>query len=186
MNTLFKLILAISSTSLLPVVFLIKSRIYLFEVNFYRYIDSEFIVGCLVKASLLGYFIFPMLFFLGVVFLLRFLSRDDIRDGEIIEIENATNMFLPSFLGYFFVALSVSDNDFFILLIIYALLTVFVFLSQINYFNPLFLILGYTFYNIKTKNGLSILFISKSKYRRAKDVSFKEVYRINDFTFISK
>ncbi|UDW83460.1 hypothetical protein K7G91_001822 [Pasteurella canis] len=186
MKTLFKLLLAISSTSLLPIIFLIKSRVYLFKIDFYKYISNETIVDFLVRASLLGYFIIPLIFFFFIFYLLSKLSKDNIKNGEVIEVKNATNSFLPNFLGYFFVALSIADNDYFTLFVIYILLTIFVYLSQINYFNPLFLMFGYTFYNIKTKSGLSILLISKSKYKIAKDICSEKVYRINDFTFINK
>ena len=186
MYRLFKLILAISSTSLLPVIFLIKSRYYLFEFDFYRFITNENLIKVLIKISLLGYFLLPFFSMLLVIHLLKHLDKDDIKDGEVKELEDVTNTFLPSFLGYFFVALSIQDNDFFSLGVIYLIILTFVYISQTNYFNPLFLILGYKFYKVKTKGGLSLLLISKLDYKKASDVSAKKVYRINNFTFINR
>lgn len=69
--------------------------------------------------------------------------------SSIIEVENANNAFLPSYLGYFFVALSVTNFNTLILFSLFYLF--FTFLSQTLYFNPLFLLFGYHFYNISTK-----------------------------------
>ena len=150
MNRLFRFFLAVSSTSLFIVIFLIKSRCYILESNFYSYLDKFLKINNLEQYSLVGFISIPLLFLAISMKLLEKLSKDRIKEGEIIEIENSTNNFLPSYLGYFFVALSISDNDFLTMSIIYCIIVLFVFYSQTNYFNPFLLILGYKFYKIKT------------------------------------
>lgn len=184
MNFLFKLLLSISSISLLPIIFAIKSKYYLGECEFYRYIEYEAIISMLVELSLLGYFILPILLTILILWLVKKLDKDELKEQYIIEIEDYTSSFLPNYLGYFFVALSISDNDFFILLIICVILVIFVFLSQTKYFNPLFLIFGYKFYNIKMNTGLRILLISRMNYKKPSDIDKCNIYRINNFTFI--
>ncbi|HHF2595226.1 TPA: hypothetical protein ACPJU1_002021, partial [Haemophilus influenzae] len=77
-----------------------------------------------------------------------------------------------------------SDNDFLTMSIIYCIIVLFVFYSQTNYFNPFLLILGYKFYKIKTKGGLSLLLISKKEFKKSSEVIIEKVYRINNSTYI--
>ncbi len=63
---------------------------------------------------------------------------------------------------------------------------IFTFLSQALYFNPLFLIFKYEFYNITTKSGTAIFLISKQKYKNPSDVGNLIAYRINNYTFIDR
>ena len=184
MNRLFRFFLAVSSTSLFIVIFLIKSRCYILESNFYSYLDEFLKINNLEQYSLVGVISIPLLFLAISMKLLKKLSKDRIKEGEIIEIENSTNNFLPSYLGYFFVALSISDNDFLTMSIIYCIIVLFVFYSQTNYFNPLLLIFGYKFYKIKTNRGLSLLLISKKEFKKSSEVIIEKVYRINNSTYI--
>ena len=184
MNRLFRFFLAVSSTSLFIVIFLIKSRCYILESNFYSYLDKFLKINNLEQYSLVGFISIPLLFLAISMKLLEKLSKDRIKEGEIIEIENSTNNFLPSYLGYFFVALSISDNDFLTMSIIYCIIVLFVFYSQTNYFNPFLLILGYKFYKIKTNRGLSLLLISKKEFKKSNEVIIEKVYRINNSTYI--
>src|SRR5690606_24959412 len=71
------------------------------------------------------------------------LGKDEFRQGEVEEISHANNSFLPSYLGYFFVALSIPDWD--VLIVVYGMLFIFTFKSQALYFNPLFLLYGFDF-----------------------------------------
>lgn len=161
MYNLFKFVLAISSLSLFWVIYFVKSREYI-------------LLSMLI----------PLISILIVLQLMKFLSKDDIKKGYIVEIKNVSNQFLPNYLGYFFIALSINNGDYLTMIIISGMILIFLFVSQHNYFNPLFLILGYNFYDIKTKNGKSLLLISKSEKLSEKGEEKITTYRINDFTFI--
>ena len=113
----------------------------------------------------------------------RFLS-DDIITGGITEAESANNSYLPSYLGYFFVALSINDCD--TLIWVTGIVMVFTFFSQTLYFNPLFLIFGYKFYNVSTDNGVKFFVISKKNITTVNNLSFHKLKRINNYTFIDK
>ncbi len=112
------------------------------------------------------------------------LGCDNFSKGSVSSIEHANNSFLPSYLGYFFVALSINNLE--TLIFVYSVLFVFTFLSQALYFNPLFLIYGYKFYNIKTNKGTSIFLISRNDYRTPSDIEIKKANRINNYTFIER
>jgi hypothetical protein len=120
----------------------------------------------------------------GISLLLtRFLSDDSI-EGNIKDLEQANNAFLPSYLGYFFVALSVPYFE--TLIFTFAILFVFTYFSQTLYFNPLFLLWGYQFYYITTENNVKIFIISKRQIRSTQGLNFAKLKRINNFTYIDK
>ena len=112
------------------------------------------------------------------------LAKEEFKKDGVASIEHANNSFLPSYLGYFFVALSVSNWE--TLGFVYAMLFVFTFLSQALYFNPLFLVFGYEFYNIKTKNGTAVFLISRQKYKKPSEVDIPIARRINNYTFMEE
>ncbi|WP_226930667.1 hypothetical protein, partial [Halomonas sp. 3F2F] len=135
-------------------------------------------------ASYLIYLLIPILSTWLSILLSNKLGKDDFKAGEVQSIEHANNSFLPSYLGYFFVALSIGNWE--TLGFVYSVLFIFTFLSQALYFNPLFLLFGHEFYNIATKNGTAIFLISRHKYKRPDEVHISKAYRINNYTFIER
>jgi hypothetical protein len=112
----------------------------------------------------------------------KYLDSDSIESASVIGIESANNAFLPSYLGYFFVALDVPNNE--TLNFVYAMLFAFTFFSQTLYFNPVFLLFGYQFYNLTNVNQVKIFMITRKKFKDPKQVIFPKLHRINHFTFI--
>lgn len=110
------------------------------------------------------------------------LAKEELNKGDISNVEYANDAFLPSYLGYFFVALDVPNTE--TLWFVYPLIFIFTFLSQTLYFNPLFLVFGYHFYNLTTVNNVRIFMITKKKFKDPSTVSFPFSLRINDFTYI--
>lgn len=100
--------------------------------------------------------------------------------------EMANDVYMPSYLGYFFVALSIPNSDWIILLFVFGIVFVFTYFSQSLYYNPLFLLFGYKFYYVTKKNNLKVFIISKKDIQETKDLKFNNLRRINDFTFIDK
>ena len=112
------------------------------------------------------------------------LGKDDFQEGAIESIEHANNSFLPSYLGYFFVGLSIPNDE--TLIFVYSVLFVFTYRSQALYFNPLFLLFGYEFYNIRTQNGTSIFLISPHMYKNPREVEILAANRINNYTYLER
>lgn len=178
-NFAFRLLLTFNATSLLLIIFLVQKGEML---------------GALIPAlakfnmsSLISYatYLFVPVALTGIsIFLSSYLGKDEFKKGEVESIEHANNSFLPSYLGYFFVALGISNWD--VLWFVYVVLFVFTFLSQALYFNPLFLLFRYEFYNIKTKSGTAIFLISRHQYKQPSDIEIATAYRINNYTFIEK
>jgi hypothetical protein len=117
------------------------------------------------------------------MFFSRWLSEDQISAGSIVTVETANDAFLPSYLGYFFVALSISDIDTFIY--VFSLIFIFIFFSKISYFNPIFLLFGYKFFHLTDNTGLKIVVITKLELKAPQEVEFHNLKRINNYTFIT-
>jgi hypothetical protein len=175
MNLLFRILLTSTSISFLPIIYFVNNGC----IPDYEWLKAVpkifiYIIYCLI----------PLLFTWLSIFLTKYLSFDEIKEGTIVSIDYANNSFLSSYLGYFFVALSITKPE--TLIFICLLVFVFTFLSHDIYFNPLFLLFRYNFYNIKTEEGLNIFLISSEKYRLPKEIAIHKAYRINNHTFITR
>jgi len=179
-NIAFRLLLTFNATSLLLIVFFAQNKMDL--AHFFPTYERLAEVPKLI--SYLAYLSVPVLLTWLSIWLSSYLGSDEFKQGDVQSIEHANNSFLPSYLGYFFVAIGVSDWT--TLWFVYVVLFAFTFLSQALYFNPLFLLFGYEFYNIKTKNGVVVFLISRHRYRKPDDVCIQEANRINNYTFIEK
>ncbi|GGZ64795.1 hypothetical protein GCM10008088_27820 [Mesonia mobilis] len=175
MNFIYRLLLTFNATSLIIVVYLVKEEILVNNLNCYLTKLPNYV-------SYILYFLIPILLTFLSLLIAKKLSKDNISLGTIKSIEQANNAFLPSYLGYFFVALSVPYID--TLIFVFAILFVFTFLSQTLYFNPLFLIFKYHFYYLTTTNEIKIFIITRRILKAPQKTEFKQLRRINDFTFI--
>jgi hypothetical protein len=166
-----RVLLTFNATSLLLVIYQIKDPFLLSEIE-----------GVQRYAFNLALVSIPMGLTAFSIWLSQWLGQDSFDKDEIASIEYANNAFLPSYLGYFFVALSIPNTE--TLIFVYTILFVFTFVSQALYFNPLFLLYGYKFYNVATKRGTSIFLISKDEYRIPSEVVIPIARRINGYTFL--
>lgn len=178
-NFAFRILLTFNATSLLLIIFLVQKNEALGTL-----IPALARFNLTSLVSYVAYLVVPIVLTGISISLSSHLGKDEFKKGEVESIEHANNSFLPSYLGYFFVALGISNWD--VLWFVYVVLFVFTFLSQALYFNPLFLLFGYEFYNIKTKNGTAIFLISRHQYKQPSDIEIAAAYRINNYTFIEK
>lgn len=179
-NIFFRLLLTFNATSLLIIIYLVKDGRTL--GSFCPFFNFTTVLPNII--SYVIYLLVPIILTRLSIALSSGLGKDSFKAGEITSIEHANNSFLPSYLGYFFVALSVPNLE--TLIFVYSVLFVFTFLSQALYFNPLFLIFGFEFYNITTKNGASIFLISRQRYKIPLEIEVARANRINDYTFIER
>lgn len=173
MNLLYRLFLTFNSTYLIVVIYLIKEGYYLCWLNG---------LGWSTYISWVIFISFPILLTALSFTIAKQLPKDKIAAAAITEIELANNIFLPTYLGYFFVSLSVNNTS--TLTVVFSIIYVFTFLSQTLYFNPIFLLFGYHFYFIKTQKNIKIFLITRKKLKNPGDIAFEELRRINNYTFI--
>lgn len=172
---LFKFSLTVCSLLLTLLVFLVKEHM-LIEPLHKRFSDLPNATSYIIYA-----FVVIFLTWLSLKMIPR-LSGDVIKENVITSVEPANDAFLPSYLGYFFVALSVPDIKVFF--VVFGIISIFVFYSRISYFNPIFFLEGYNFYYVD-KNGKSkVIIITRKKIKKTKNLSFGHLKRINDYTFI--
>ena len=181
MNIFYRILLTFNATSLLVIIFFVQKG---YSVDYLIPTLSSRVAHLHNIYSFIVYLMFPILLTGLSLWLCRFLGKDEFGKVHVETIEHANNSFLPSYLGYFFVALSIENCE--TLIVVYSVLFVFTFLSQALYFNPLFLVFGYEFYNVKTKSGSSVFLISKKNYKSPQDVANIKAYRINNYTFIER
>lgn len=180
-NISFKFLLTFNATSLILVVYLVKSQIVINDLHPYLMDLPSFV-------SYFSYFSIPVFLTYFSLYLSKWLDDDSLEldngVSPIKAIEQANNAYLPSYLAYFFVALSIPNFD--TLIFVYLILFIFTFLSQTLYFNPLFLFFQYHFYYMTTKTDIKIFIITKKEQKDPSKISFPKLKRINNFTFINK
>lgn len=181
LNFLFRLLLAFNATSFILIVYLVKQGIVIPWITKHLPQFSHSASYSVYTLVLVGLTFFSLI-------ISRALPTDSILNSQgrqsVTEIEQANNAYLPTYLGYFFVALDVPDTS--TLVFVFSLLFVFTFLSQALYFNPLFLIFGYHFYYLTTSSNVKIFVVSKKSLKKPSTIQFNNLKRINDFTFIDK
>jgi len=185
-SNIYKLWLTLSSLLLTLSVYLVKSDILLNSLS--KCVGNtkvaDYIANLPSIVSYLTYFLVVVLCTWISILAIKFLSNEQLIQGRIATIETANDAFLPSYLGYFFVALSI--NDFSTFLYVFSLIFIFIFFSKISFFNPVFLLFGYRFFNLTNTDGLKIVVITKKDLKVPSDVEFSSLKRINNYTFISK
>lgn len=167
MNLLFRFLLTVNATSWMLVVYGIKEKITILRIP-----------QCFFGVVLLS---IPIILSWISVRISVYLGSDSLEGCQEFSLED--NEFLPTYLGYFFVSLSVSDIT--TMVYLYLIVFVFTFLSQTQYFNPIFLLFGYHYYHILTDQGTQVFVITKGRVIRNKtNITFKNLRRINDTTYI--
>ncbi len=71
------------------------------------------------------------------------------------------------------------------MIVVYLIVFIFTFLSQTQYFNPIYLLFGYHYYHVLTETGTQIFIIKKGPVvRSVNELRFNHLCRLNDSTFI--
>ena len=169
LNLLFKILLTINATSWMLVVYWIKESVTVWQIPQWLF---ALILLCI-----------PVVLSIISIWLVEFLGSDSLNGCQ--EFGLADNEFLPTYMGYFFLSLGVEDQI--TLMYMYLIVFAFTFLSQTQYYNPIFLLFGYHYYHIVTECGTRVFIITKGKVLRNKNsISFDNLKRINDSTYIQK
>lgn len=98
------------------------------------------------------------------------------------DIDEVNNDFLANYLGYFFIGIGL--ENFQTLILVYIIVSVFTFVSQTQFFNPMLLLMGYKYYYVTTPEGTKVMIISRRIYINANQLSTENLKRLCDNTFI--
>ena len=169
MNLLFRVLLTINATSWVLIVYAIKEQWAFLEI-------PAWICGIV-------YLLIPVVLSLASLFVFKFSGDDELTECE--EFSLADNEFLPVYLGYFFLSVGISEG--LTMIFVYIIIFIFTFLSQTQYFNPIYLLFVYHYYHILTLEGTRVFIIARGKVIRNKEhICFKNLKRINDTTYIER
>ena len=153
---------------------------------------EKFIIESVTYIAYVIYFIVLLvLSIFSIKFSFKYLDQDVLERQKVKEFEQANDFYLPIYLGYAFVAISLPTLKSFLLF--FVLMLIVLARTRFFYFNPIFLVLGYRFYFIKQIDDSKILVISKKEIKTI-DELFEDsngdigdsiaLTRINDFTFL--
>lgn len=176
MALMFRIFLTTSSLCLIFAVFLANQKVNLITK----------IHPALSGTPLLVSFVLYFLVAVGIAWLsvicTRYLDSDTISQGSLSQVETANDAYLPTYLGYFFVALSMSDYTVF--MFVFGIIYIFTFYSGVTYFNPMYCLFRYRFYYAVNQKNMKVLLITRKSLKDPAMVNLERVKRINDFTFI--
>ncbi|WP_169478828.1 hypothetical protein [Campylobacter ureolyticus] len=107
--------------------------------------------------------------------------------GNCNLIEIAEPQFVPVYIAYFVVSLSIEANNWIIFWSIYCIIFLLIFRCKFTYFN-LFISQKWSFYEVEVKNvnkaNYKIFIISKNDIKNIDKIS--NLIRLNNFTFLQK
>lgn len=172
--------MALASTSLLPSIYFIKSGYEIFHVV---PDNVNYILNLIVYIGL------PVLLSKFSLWWMTTQSDDSITN-DIDTITPVNNEYLPVYLGYIFVSLSIPTPanglvDWNVLMIVYLLICLFVTCSKTLCFNPIFIVYGYGYYLVTTKNKVRVFVMTKKKIKKSgSKPTFPNLKKVNDLVYI--
>ena len=153
---------------------------------------EKFITESVTYVAYVIYFIALLVLSLfSIKFSFKYLDQDVIEREKVKEFEQANDFYLPIYLGYAFVAISLPTLKSFLLF--FVLMLIVLARTRFFYFNPIFLVLGYKFYFIKQTDDSKILVISKKEIKTVEElfddgngslVDYISTTKVNDYTFL--
>ena len=171
MKAVYKIFLTLNATSLMFLVYLIKEECW---------------ICCLGSFSIIIYVLF-LLIYTKLCIIMRFCLKKSSIENGVQQISIATDTYVTIYLGYFFVALSIPTKDWLTFCVVFVILNVFTYNSQTIYFNPLFCLFRYNFYEIHTELGTRIYVITQEKnIKGTSGLLFPKLRKINEFTYIDE
>lgn len=132
-----------------------------------------------------------ILSFFSIKFSFKYLDQNVIERKKVKEFEQANDFYLPIYLGYAFVAISLPTLKSFLLF--FVLMLIVLARTRFFYFNPIFLILGFKFYFIKQTDDSKILVISRKEIKTVEEffddgngglLDSISITKVNDYTFL--
>lgn len=167
---LYKLLLTFNATSWMPIIYVIKEGRTIGKLP-----SHLFGMILLTVPIFLSWLSLALSRFLGTESSVVNCKEFDLADGE----------FLPVYLGYFFVSVGVSEH--FTMAVVYLIVFIFTFLSQTQYYNPIYSLFGYHYYHVLTERGTKIFIIKKGPIiRNIMDLRLDRLHRLNNSTFIER
>ncbi|MCI6641019.1 MULTISPECIES: hypothetical protein [Campylobacter] len=163
----------------------------LLEIVYVFMAISPILIIFLLKS---GYYVLPFFIFIvayicsNLYIYLKIKTEKNFEEsGNCNLIEIAEPKFVPIYIAYFVVSLSIEANNWIIFWSIYCIIFLLIFRCKFTYFN-LFISQKWSFYEVEVKNvnkaNYKIFIISKENIKNIDKIS--NLIRLNNFTFLQK
>lgn len=171
----------LASSLLIASLYFIKAQVSLFSVGI-SWLDM-----------LLTIFVFlgiPLLLSLMFVLLSKAVSPKDSLRLPAQKVSSANKDYLPVYLSYFFVSLSIPGSVqegivYEVLIVFVFIIWIFTSLTTTYYFNPLLLLMGYKFYNVISNNGIELFIVSRRVIRKNEtNITFPKLKKLTELVYI--
>lgn len=167
---------------------LLVVSLYLIKSNFLFTFFQQIWLNELVSYSvLLGVPLFLSLLSLKCN---RILQKDSLTK-TVKKVSSANKEYLPVYLGYFFVSLSIPGSsghlECDVLILFVFIIWVFTSATTTYYYNPLLLLFGYKFYNVVSHNGIELFIITRRTIKKnEQDIRFLHLRKITEYVYIEQ
>lgn len=172
-------LLNFSSSSLVISLYLIKSNVVF---SFFRCVVLNIVITYLLLISV------PLLLSVLCLKFKPILQKDSLNE-TVRKVSSASKEYLPVYLGYFFVSLSIPGSgghlEWEVLIAFVLIIWIFTSTTITYYFNLILLLCGYKFYNVMSCNGVELFVISKRIVsKNEQNVCFPHLRKITEYVYI--
>lgn len=92
---------------------------------------------------------------------------------------------MPTYIGLFVISLGLGEVDCMVAAIVLTILLIlWRCLERNTYFNPVWLFMGYNFYEVQTKRGNNFTVILRRANLKATNTTIDNLIRINEYTYM--
>ena len=171
----------LASSLLIASLYFIKAQIVLFSTG------VMWLNNILTMVTLFGT---PLL--LSEIFIVfsKIANPKDSLRLPVQKVSSANKDYLPVYLSYFFVSLSIPGSvhegiAYEVLIVFILIIWIFTSLTTTYYFNPLLLLTGYKFYNVTSNNGIELFVISRRVIRKNEtEITFPMLRKLTEIVYI--
>lgn len=180
MNKLFKILMV--TTSVAPILFtywfIEQVNCWNNNLNLIQNIKNNWLCGGI-------YFLITFLL-LGILFLIFFLAKNklEVIPVEIVNIKPADNEIMSYIIIYLLPLANGVIGDFNIPVLVFIIIFFFFVIASTNsyHFNPLMNIIGFHFYEVEVKGGITYVLLSKKNIRISK--SIKKAFHLTEYMIL--
>lgn len=169
-----------ASTLLIVSLYFIKAQVVFFH---FGVIWLDILLTILVLLSI------PILLSWAFFRLAILICPNDSLVLPVQKVSSANKEYLPVYLSYFFVSLSISGGSqeglaYGVLSVFFFIIWMFTSLTTTYYFNPLLMLLGYQFYNVTSHNGIELFVLSRKVIRKNDtDITFPRLKKMTETVY---
>lgn len=175
---------------------------YLMNLSSALFVASLYLVKCQIELQLfeykwinilLSYTIFfgvPIMLSIVFISLAKKTCSDDSLQQPVQKVSSANKEYLPVYLSYFFVSLSIPGDveegiAYGVLVVFILIIWIFTSLTTTYYFNPLLLLMRYKFYNVTSNNGIELFVISRRVIQKNEtNITFPKLKKLTEIVYI--